>query len=150
MLLNIAHSISLPLGQADAFALVFDPHKFSRWMQNFRSRQPLGPLDGVPGALSRHEQHAQGRKIVFTEEILSVESPNFFAVRLISNDLDVESQFHFTPDESGTMLEVREELRLKSWFMLGVSAFVRPISEKRLREDLARLEKLAQLEKSPK
>lgn len=150
MLLHIAHRICLPLEPADAFALVFDPHKFSLWMQNFRHREPLGPLDGVPGALSRHEQQAQGRKIVFTEEILSVEAPDFFAVCLKSDDLDVESQFRFSPDKTGTALEVKESLRLKSWFMLGVSAFVRPISEKRLREDLDRLRELSMAETPPR
>lgn len=138
----IESTINLELPIALVFEKVSNPLGFPQWMQNFRSRQPLGYLDTAVGNQADHIQEALGRKIKFIETILEVNPPYLFRIQLDSKDIDVNVTYQLSalsPDL--TCLVVTEEITLKAFFMRTVSGLVKGMMQKRQEEDLLALKK---------
>lgn len=138
----IESTINLELPIAMVFEEVSNPLGFPQWMQNFRSRQPLGDSDTAVGNQAEHIQEALGRKIKFIETILEVNPPYLFRIQLDSKDIDVKVAYQLSalnPDL--TSLVVTEEITLKAFFMRTVSGLVKSMMQKRQEEDLLALKK---------
>lgn len=141
----IESTINLELPIALIFEKVSNPLGFPQWMQNFRSRQPLGDSDTAVGNQADHIQEALGRKIKFIETILEVNPPYLFRIQLDSKDIDVTVAYQLSalsPDL--TCLVVTEEITLKAFFMRTVSGLVKSMMQKRQEEDLLALKKYIQ------
>lgn len=138
----IESTINLELPIALVFEKVSNPLGFPQWMQNFRSRQPLGNSDTAVGNQAEHIQEALGRKIKFIETIQEVNPPYLFRIQLDSKDIDVNVTYQLSalsPDL--TCLVVTEEITLKAFFMRTVSGLVKSMMQKRQEEDLLALKK---------
>lgn len=138
----IESTINIELPTALVFEKVSNPLGFPQWMQNFRSRLPLGDSDTAVGNRAEHIQEALGRKIKFIETILEVNPPYLFRIQLNSKDIDVNVMYQLSalsPDL--TCLVVTEEITLKAFFMRTVSGLVKSMMQKRQEEDLLALKK---------
>ena len=137
-------SILINAPVAKVYKIMVDQSLATQWLKGLESVEPLEGTPGQVGYKSKYFYNENGRKVVFFEEVTSIDPQKSFSFRIFNDDLNLEVLTNLIDYGEKTQVSMSNQAVGNSIKMKILLTFLKGVMKKRQIEDLKRLKNLVE------
>ncbi len=126
-----------------------DPAYFSLWQKGYESTVQISGTPGVAGAKAQHVFMENGKKFIFTEEVLESSPEEHISVVLDHPVMTYAIKTSLIPNEDSTTVQMTNDVTLKAFSFKILAPFLKKNFLKRQDEDLKKLKSVLESKINP-